>query len=49
VAKYHASLAKLFSLLRRYEEAIAEYTAATLLDLDNPEYRRLLKEARTKR
>jgi predicted Zn-dependent protease len=49
VAKYHASLAKLFSLLRRYEEAIAEYTAATLLDLDNPAYRRLLKEARTKR
>jgi hypothetical protein len=49
VAKYHASLAKLFSVLRHYEEAIAEYTAATLLDLDNPEYRRLLKEARTKR
>jgi predicted Zn-dependent protease len=49
MAKYHASLAKLLSLLRRYDEAIAEYTAATLLDLDNPEYRRLLKETRTKR
>ena len=49
VAKYHAALAKLLSLLRRYDEAIAEYTAATLLDLDNNEYRRLLKEARSKR
>jgi tetratricopeptide (TPR) repeat protein len=49
VAKYHASLAKLFSLLRRYDEAIAEFTAATLLDLDNDEYRRLLKEARSKK
>ena len=49
VAKYHASLGKLLSLLRRYDEATAEYTAATLLDLENNEYRRLLKEARAKR
>jgi predicted Zn-dependent protease len=49
VAKYHASLAKLFTLLRRYDEAVAEYTAATLLDLDNAEYRTLLKQARSKR
>lgn len=49
VAKYHAALGKLLTVLRRYDEAVAEYTAATLLDLDNAEYRRLLKEARSKR
>jgi hypothetical protein len=49
LAKYHAALAKLMMVLRRYDEAVAEYTAATLIDLDNAEYRKLLKEARSKR
>jgi Tfp pilus assembly protein PilF len=49
VAKYHAGLASLFMILQRYKEAEAEYTAAVLLDLDNANYRRLVKVARSKR
>jgi predicted Zn-dependent protease len=49
VPEYHAALGKLLMQLRRYDEAEAEFTAATLLDLDNPVYRKLVKEARSKR
>lgn len=48
-AKYHAALGKVLMLLKRFDEAEAEYTAATLLDLDSTEYRKLLKEARSRR
>jgi hypothetical protein len=46
VAKYHASLAKLFSYFAAMTKQSQTYTVATLLDLDSPEYRRLLKEPR---
>ena len=49
VAKYHAGLGSLLMVLRRWGEAEAEYVAAVLLDLDNTDYRRLVKEARSKR
>jgi beta-barrel assembly-enhancing protease len=49
VAKYHAALGSVLMVLRKYEEAEAEYTAAVLLDLDNPQYRKLVKQARSKR
>jgi hypothetical protein len=49
VAKYHAALGSLLMTQKRWAEAEAEFSAATLLDLDNPDYRRLLKEARSKR
>jgi tetratricopeptide (TPR) repeat protein len=46
-ANYHAALGKVLMVLRKYDEAEAEYTAAVLLDLDNAEYRRLVKLARS--
>jgi Flp pilus assembly protein TadD len=49
VAKYHAGLGSLLMVLHRWDEAEAEYVAAVLLDLDNAEYRRLVKEARSRR
>lgn len=49
VPRYHVALGKVLMLLHRYDEAEAEYTAATLLDVDNVEYRKLVKEARLKR
>ena len=49
VAKYHAGLASVLMLLEKWKDAEAEYTVAVLLDLDNPVYRRLVKEARSKR
>jgi predicted Zn-dependent protease len=49
VAAYHAELASLLMIIGRYEEAEAEYSAALLLDVDNASYRRLLKQARSKR
>lgn len=49
VAKYHAGLGSVLMLLEKWKDAEAEYTAAVLLDLDNPVYRRLVKEARSKR
>jgi predicted Zn-dependent protease len=49
VAKYHAGLGSLLMVLRRWDEAEAEYVAAVLLDLDNTDYRRMVKEARSKR
>lgn len=49
VAKYHAALGSLMMLLHRWADAQASYSAAVLLDVDNPEYRRRLKEARARR
>lgn len=49
IPEYHAALGKLLMQLKRYDEAEAEFTAATLLDLDNAVYRKLVKEARSKR
>jgi hypothetical protein len=36
-------------LLHRWVDAEASYSAAVLLDVDNPEYRRALKEAKARR
>lgn len=49
VAKYHAGLGSVSMLLGKWKDAEAEYTAAMMLDLDNPTYRRMIKEARSKR
>ena len=49
VPKYHAALGSLMMLLHRWVDAEASYSAAVLLDVDNVEYRRLLKEARSRR
>lgn len=48
VAKYHAAMGALMMLLHRWADAEASYSAAVLIDVDNPDYRRLLKEARTR-
>jgi Tfp pilus assembly protein PilF len=49
VAAYHAALGALMMLLHRWTDAEASYSAAMLIDVDNPEYRRRLKEARSRR
>jgi hypothetical protein len=49
VAEYHAALGSLMMTLRRWDEAEAEFGAASLLDIDNAEYRRQVKAARAKR
>ena len=49
VAKYHAGLGSVLMVLGKWKDAEAEYTAAMMLDLDNPVYRRMVKEARAKR
>lgn len=49
VAKYHAAMGSLMMLLHRWVDAEAAYSAAVLLDVDNPDYRRALKEARARR
>ena len=49
VAKYHASVGSVEMLLGHWEEAEAEYTAASLIDVDNQEYRAQIKEARRHR
>lgn len=49
VAKYHAGLGSVLMVLRRWDEAEVEYVAAVLLELDNADYRRLVKEARSRR
>jgi len=36
-------------VLGHWEEAEAEYTAASLIDVDNQEYRAQIKEARRRR
>lgn len=49
VAKYHASLGQVLMVHHQWLDAQAAYTAAVLLDLDNPEYQRQLKKARSSR
>lgn len=49
LAKYHVALGSVLMILEKWKDAEAEYTAAVLLDFDNPTYRRLVKEARSKR
>lgn len=49
VAKYHASLGQVLMVQHQWLDAQAAYTAAVLLDLDNPEYQRQLKKARSSR
>jgi hypothetical protein len=49
IPRYHAALGSLLMTLKRWDEAEAEFSAAMLLDVDNAEYRRLLKLARSKR
>jgi hypothetical protein len=46
VAVYHAALGAVLIALQRGPEAEAAYSAAVLLDPDNEEYRRRLKQAR---
>jgi predicted Zn-dependent protease len=46
VAAYHAALGSVLIVLQRGAEAEAAYSAAVLLDPDNDEYRRRLKQAR---
>ena len=48
-AKYHAAMGSLMFMLRRWADAEASYTAAMLIDVDNDEYRRKVKEARSRR
>lgn len=45
-AAYHAELGRVLMVEYRWPEAEAAFTAAVLRDVDNAEYRRLLKEAR---
>lgn len=49
IAKYHAALGSLMMLLHRWVDAEASYSAAVLIDVDNPDYRRQLKESRARR
>jgi len=49
VAAYHAKLGEVEMVLGHWEEAEAEYTAASLIDVDNPEYRAQIKEARRRK
>ena len=47
-ALYHAELGRVYTTEERWAEAQASFSAAVLLDVDNPEYRRLLKLARSR-
>jgi hypothetical protein len=49
VAAYHAGVGAVEMVLGHWEEAEAEYTAASLIDVDNQEYRSQIKEARGRR
>ena len=49
VAEYHGALGSVFLVLERWADAQASLSAAVLLDVDNAEYRRMLKEARSHR
>jgi tetratricopeptide (TPR) repeat protein len=39
IAEYHSILGGLEIVLGKWEEAEAEYTAASLIDVGNPDYR----------
>jgi len=47
VAEYHAALGSVLLVMGRWVDAEAALSAAVLLDVDNAEYRRLLKQARS--
>jgi predicted Zn-dependent protease len=49
VAACHAKLGEVEMVLGHWEEAEAEYTAASLIDVDNQEYRARIKEARSRK
>ena len=49
VAAYHAKLGEVEMVLEHWEEAEAEYTAASLIEVDNPAYRERIKEARRRK
>jgi predicted Zn-dependent protease len=49
VAAYHAALGSVEMVFERWEDAEAEYTAAMLIDVSNPEYRAQVLEARRRK
>ncbi len=49
VARYHAGLGQVLMIQHEWLDAQAAYTAAVLLDLDNPDYQKQLKRARSNR
>ena len=49
MAEYHAALGAVEMVLGKWEEAEAEYTAASLIDVLNPEYRAQIIEARRRK
>jgi tetratricopeptide (TPR) repeat protein len=49
VAQYHAALGEVEMILGKWEEAEAEFTAASLLDLENKAYRERVMEARRRK
>ena len=49
VAAYHAALGAVEMVFEKWEEAEAEYTAAMLIDVANPEYRAQVLEARRRK
>jgi len=49
VAEYHATLGEVEMVLAKWEEAEAEYTAASLIDVGNAQYRAQILEARRRK
>jgi len=49
MAEYHAALGAVEMLLQKWEEAEAEYTAASLIDVVNQDYRAQMLEARRRK
>jgi predicted Zn-dependent protease len=49
IASYHAALGAVEMVLEKWEEAEAEYTAASLIDVMNQDYRAQLLEARRRK
>jgi beta-barrel assembly-enhancing protease len=49
LAEYHASLGSVEMVLEKWEEAEAEYTAASMIDLSNQAYREQILEARRRK
>jgi predicted Zn-dependent protease len=49
MAEYHAALGSVEMILQKWEEAEAEYTAASLIDVVNQDYRAQILEARRRK
>jgi len=49
IAEYHAALGSVEMVLGKWEEAEAEYTAASLIDVNNSQYRSMILEARRRK